>query len=161
MNWCYYFINLQQKAIFSKNWGGPEKDRFFGFFDFFIFLVFFSLFGFKVVGASSFFFFYLLLRLLFFLLFPSSLLSSFFSSSSPSMVVPLPMPQYNTSGKLSHLLSPLPLLPLLPLPLILLRSTMECLSRGRTTATRLWSSPRGSSPQGSPVLHRGQPELYF
>ena len=29
-----YFINLQQKAIFSKSWGGPEKDRFLGFLGF-------------------------------------------------------------------------------------------------------------------------------
>ena len=43
MNWCYYFINLQQKAIFSKNWGGPEKDRFFLVFSGFLFFgVFFS-----------------------------------------------------------------------------------------------------------------------
>ena len=48
MNWCYYFINLQQKAIFSKNWGGPEKDRFFGVFGFFIFFGFFQSFVFKV-----------------------------------------------------------------------------------------------------------------
>ena len=95
MNWCYYFIDLQQKAIFSKSWGGPEKDRFFGFFGFFIFFGFFqSLFVF--MGS------------LFFLL--SSPYSLFFSSllSSPSMVVPLPL----------RPLPPLPpLLKTIPLPL--------------------------------------------
>ena len=57
MNWCYYFIDLQQKAIFSKNWGGPEKDRFFWFFLVFLFFwVFFqSLFGFMGLFYSSFF----------------------------------------------------------------------------------------------------------
>ena len=46
MNWCYYFIDLQQKAIFSKNWGGPEKDRFFFIFSvFYFFWIFFSLLG--------------------------------------------------------------------------------------------------------------------
>ena len=35
------FYYLQQKAIFSKSWGGPEKDLFLGFLVFFIFLVFF------------------------------------------------------------------------------------------------------------------------
>ena len=70
MNWCYSFINLQQKAIFSKNWGGPEKDRFFlDFLSFFIFfLVFFQSFGFKVGPLLSSFFF-LPLLFLFFLLF--------------------------------------------------------------------------------------------
>ena len=56
MNWCYYFIDLQQKAIFSKNWGGPEKDRFLGgfFWVFFIFfLVFSKVFLFSGVGNFS------------------------------------------------------------------------------------------------------------
>ena len=53
MNWCYYFINLQQKAIFSKNWGGPEKDRFSGFF--LNFFGFFQSFVFKVGPLLLFF----------------------------------------------------------------------------------------------------------
>ena len=98
-----------------------------------------------------------------------SFFSSFFSSSSlfssPSIVVPRPrpVPHSRTLGKLVDLL-PLPLTSPLPPPLpllILLLSTIEWRSRGRTTATLLWSSPRRSSPQGSPVRHRGQPELYF
>ena len=81
MNWCYYFIDLQQKAIFSKSWGGPEKDRFFGFFGFFIFFLFFS---------KSFCFHGLSLLSSIFSLFSLLLFSSLFtlyggsSSSSPS-----------------------------------------------------------------------------
>ena len=55
MNWCYYFIDLQQKAIFSKNWGGPEKDRFLGvfFWVFFIFFFWFFLKSFCFQGWGS------------------------------------------------------------------------------------------------------------
>ena len=82
MNWCYYFIHLQQKAIFSKNWGGPEKDRFFlGFFLFYFFWFFSKSFGF--MGASS-YFCLLFSLLLLFLLFLYSCSSSSSSSSSSS-----------------------------------------------------------------------------
>ena len=89
MNWCYYFIDLQQKAIFSKNWGGPEKDRFFGFFWFFLFFLDFFKVFFVFKGTS--------LLLLYSFFSPSS----FFSSCS--IVVPLPLP-----------LPPLPLLQVMP-----------------------------------------------
>ena len=154
MNWCYYFINLQQKAIFSKNWGGPEKDRFFWFFSgfFLFFLDFFKVFLFSRG-----------LHFCFFLLY-SFFSSSFFSSSScPSIVVPRPVPQCMGLGSRlrGKTVTPLPLSPLPPPLLILLLRTIEWASRGRTTATLLWSSPRGSSPQGSPARHRGHPELYL
>ena len=77
MNWCYYFIDLQQKAIFSKNWGVPEKDRFFGIFLVFYFFGFFSksfFFGFKASGLL----FFLLLSLSF-----SLLLFFFFYCGTP------------------------------------------------------------------------------
>ena len=60
------FYYLQQKAIFSKSWGGPEKDRFFGFF-----LVFYFFFGFFLKSfcfhGPLFFLLFILSSLLFFL----------------------------------------------------------------------------------------------
>ena len=53
MNWCYYFINLQQKATISKNWGGPEKDRFFLFFLYFYFFIFWFLKSFVFRGEGG------------------------------------------------------------------------------------------------------------
>ena len=55
MNWCYYFIDLQQKAIFSKNWVVLKRTGFFWvFFGFFIFFggFFQSLFWFQGLWSS-------------------------------------------------------------------------------------------------------------
>ena len=100
MNWCYYFIDLQQKAIFSKNWGGPEKDRFLGVFLVFLFFLDFfqSLFVFNGTSLLLFFtlsslpslplqlslFLFLLSFLLSFLLFPGSR-DLFWEGKSPSL----------------------------------------------------------------------------
>ena len=145
MNLCYYFIDLQQKAIFSKNWGGPEKDRFLGVFWFFIFFFFwFFSKSFWFQGFSSLFFllyFSLSFSLLFFHCSTSSVRSSSTSSSSessssshwsfffgslflvflggstPSLALPMP---HNTTPVLT---------PLLPLPRRLLYTTRVSCSR--------------------------------
>ena len=113
------FYYLQQKAIFSKSWGGPEKDLFFGFFGFLFFWFFSSLLVSRWWwGVSSFFFllllFFLLLSL-FFLLFSSfffplngrsssnpaihrfrqAVTSSSFSSPSASPSASYPSPEYH------------------------------------------------------------------
>ena len=98
MNWCYYFIDLQQKAIFSKNWGG----FFWVFLVFLFFLDFFKVF-FVFNGTSLLLFFtlsslpslplqlslflfllFLLSFLLSFLLFPGSR-DLFWEGKSPSL----------------------------------------------------------------------------
>ena len=183
-NWCYYFIDLQQKAIFSKNWGGPEKDRFLGVFFVFLFFLFFS----KVFfGISTL----------------SSLLSSFFSlylspssSSSFSMVVLRPLPGLRMETRRDDLRAvlavfcswsssqgvfcswgssdwqglPRPLAlpmphnntpsptPLLPRRLLWITLVTCCLLTG---IILLRLGARGSSPWGSPARHKGQPELYW
>mgnify|MGYP003688009901 CR=1 FL=1 len=101
MNWCYYFIDLQQKAIFSKNWGGPEKDRFFLVFSGFLFFWIFS----------KSFLFSRGLHFCFFLLYSFFSPSSFFSSCS--IVVPLPLPPL----PLLQAMAPLTALALPPLAL--------------------------------------------
>ena len=139
---------MQQKAIFSKSWGGPEKDRFF-----FCFLVFYFilLFFFKVFLVSGF----LLSSPLLLFLYRGPPTVSSFSSSSPSS-------------------SPRSLGPLLLLLLLLLlgppspsgsanahqhaASSSSSMVPGEMSPQLAFS--QGSSPRGSPALQRGQPELY-
>ena len=89
---------------------------------------------------------------------PRPLSSLLLSSSSSWGVLPLPAPRPVPHSKVLPIALPLPLLlPPLPLPLI---TTRECRSRG-AVRIRCCSDPKGSSPQGSPARHRGQPELYL
>ena len=150
-----FLLTCIKKQSFRKKWVGPEKDRFFLLFFFFNF--FFQSFGIKV----------------------GFLLSShpplYFSASSSCSFLPLPLPiplalppllplslpPLEVRAGSNPVTTPLPLpRPLAPAPpLALMIRLRVSLLESRTWTVRVMAKGLFPSP-GSPLRHKGHPELY-